>query len=1455
MLAITVFFVLATGWSRANPEGERVMQGQMSFNRLGNSLIITQGNDRAVVNWQTFSIGKGELTRFIQPGKNSSALNRVLGGTRSLIDGRLEANGQVILVNPAGITVGKGGVINVNSFIGSTQDITDENFIAGGKLRFSGGSDADITNLGTIKAETGDVILVAKKIVNEGTIEAPEGTVGLAAASDVLVQPDAEEKLYIQAGSSSGGAISNEGTIKAVTAEIKAAGNPYALAINLNGVVEAKGKTGKTKGVIRVDAGEGNVKIAQGARLKARNADGSGGTVEIQKGAPGQNKGDVEIAGEIDANGEAGKGGRVEIYGRRVTLADTAQVGASGADGGGVVRVGGGREGKDTTVRNSEGVYIADGAQVRADATLAGEGGEVIVYARDVTFLYGELSARGADGGKGGFIETSGGSITFGNHVPEAGKGGEWLIDPYSITIQATGPDSGISGGPAWATGSNASSILTTGSILAALNAGTSVTVTTSNNILGGDIAILSPIAKTAGGDATLTLNAIRDINIYDSITSSSGALSLVFNADTNADGQGAIILQDKRASGNAAAMIDTNGGSIDFNGNMAAIGKLSGGSSTAQLLIDAARADLTGGSIRFGGEFFIANPNANSALDGIRIQAGSDADVTFTSLVDSGNYYELVSGSYEFGEALVDAKSGVGNLVGDTYLATVTSSLEASIAGAASGYAGAWIGGSDETTEGVWRWITGPEGLEDGGLGRIFYVGNRSGTATPLTGYAGYDGAYVNWNAGEPNNAGGSGEHALMLGWGGQGLWNDYPLTGGFVNPYVKETNLAASGLIVSGRNVFFQGNLGSNVKLGNLTLDNTGNVVFGSGVSSANLEGSLVVHAGATAADRVIIESTALAIKAGGSVNILRETGDGTVDGSLGGLTIEAGGVNIGADGDDASIKLKNLQIKTSTLTVRDSTLNASGNLVLLVDAQPDFDAESSLSGLSGTSVTGVLQIRPRDGTKSLGIGDEAEAAPGVLHLTTGFLNAVVTGDFSRVIFGGTGMTGDINLASASPVDISANTTIQTAGDVRFGRIGMAGASMLIASGVELVASAGGDIILDGALIVEPGASGYDVILEAGNAFLNNVGSGALVTAGGRWLIYSPDPGANVFNHLQSGGLPVWGQTPDTLAPSAVAAGNHYIFAFLPSALTVTSLDQMKTEGVEMDFSTPVEGVDYEVTGFVDASLYGGVWVQETAANSISGAPLLVSTGGPAAAALGDYPIVITAGTLVSLTGYTMTMQSTGELSVVPVPPTPETPVIVEPNSPSVVNIDPVDTQMRMEAEQLAQPPQSDTGTSSSEQNTTESTVTLPQDFASALGVEMEGSTASTTETAATSSAAESAAADGANNASSGNSAASSSSAAQAGSSSTAAASTGGAAPGAQAPGPGTRQSYGSYGDAMGAMSSPPAKRSQSRSTNPESAPSIAALTPLKEFTAVFLFIVVASMAPVSVAGIRPK
>ncbi|GAB5522560.1 MAG: hypothetical protein Roseis2KO_04320 [Roseivirga sp.] len=88
-------------------------------------------------------------------------------------------------------------------------------------------------------------------------------------------------------------------------------------------------------------------------------------------------------------------------------------------------------------------------------------------------------------------------------------------------------------------------------------------------------------------------------------------------------------------------------------------------------------------------------------------------------------------------------------------YLATITTQAESDfiierVAGSA------WIGGTDEANEGDWRWVTGPEGLENGGAGR------------PITGF-------TNWNDSEPNNCCGGEDFAHMMDWTSPpGRWND---------------------------------------------------------------------------------------------------------------------------------------------------------------------------------------------------------------------------------------------------------------------------------------------------------------------------------------------------------------------------------------------------------------------------------------------------------------------------------------------------------------------------------------------------------------------------------------------------------------------------------------------------------------------------------------------------------
>ncbi len=102
-----------------------------------------------------------EVTSFVQQSAQSAVLNRVVGQELSSLLGRLESNGRVYLLNPNGVIVGQGAVIDTAGFIASALSMTDEDFLAG-QLRFAGdGTEGPVINRGYIRtSEKGDLLIV-----------------------------------------------------------------------------------------------------------------------------------------------------------------------------------------------------------------------------------------------------------------------------------------------------------------------------------------------------------------------------------------------------------------------------------------------------------------------------------------------------------------------------------------------------------------------------------------------------------------------------------------------------------------------------------------------------------------------------------------------------------------------------------------------------------------------------------------------------------------------------------------------------------------------------------------------------------------------------------------------------------------------------------------------------------------------------------------------------------------------------------------------------------------------------------------------------------------------------------------------------------------------------------------------------------------------------------------------
>src|SRR5262249_22512601 len=134
-------------------------------------------------------------------------------------------------------------VVTGGSFVGSTRDITNDAFMAGGVLDFQGNSPAGIINLGSIISGEGDVVLIGRFARNDGEINAANGVAALSAGDDVLLHPaTGDQRIFVKSGM---GDVTNTGVIAGAQAELRAGGNVYALAGNTGGLIRATGTTVK----------------------------------------------------------------------------------------------------------------------------------------------------------------------------------------------------------------------------------------------------------------------------------------------------------------------------------------------------------------------------------------------------------------------------------------------------------------------------------------------------------------------------------------------------------------------------------------------------------------------------------------------------------------------------------------------------------------------------------------------------------------------------------------------------------------------------------------------------------------------------------------------------------------------------------------------------------------------------------------------------------------------------------------------------------------------------------------------------------------------------------------------------------------------------------------------------------------------------------------------------------
>lgn len=302
------------GTAMAAPSGAVVVNnggGTVDIAQLGNEMTITQSAAKAIINWNDFSISADELVRFAQQaGNDSVTLNRVTGASLSQINGILEANGNIFIVNPNGIAFGAGSSIDVAGLLATTLSVSDDDFMRGTDLAFtSGGPTASITNAGNIEATGGFVYLIAPNVDNSGHVIANIGQVRLTAAGGFKVDLSGNNLVNFSVTADALGAASegvrNSGTLDAQSVLLSASQTSGLMSsvVNNSGVIEATSLDIAAAGIVQdgsVTAGTATL-TATDSLTTGVSSSTAAGLLNLEVTADGASLGAADNALRIDA--------------------------------------------------------------------------------------------------------------------------------------------------------------------------------------------------------------------------------------------------------------------------------------------------------------------------------------------------------------------------------------------------------------------------------------------------------------------------------------------------------------------------------------------------------------------------------------------------------------------------------------------------------------------------------------------------------------------------------------------------------------------------------------------------------------------------------------------------------------------------------------------------------------------------------------------------------------------------------------------------------------------------------------------------------------------------------------------------------------------------------------------------------------------------------------------------
>ncbi|MDD6383715.1 MAG: filamentous hemagglutinin N-terminal domain-containing protein, partial [Selenomonadaceae bacterium] len=838
-LAATMMAMSFGGLAYAMPQGETIRSGHGEITRQDKEMTVNQDTKHLAIDWKGFDINNDERVRFNQPDAASIALNRVTGDAKTFIDGSLTANGQVFVINPNGVLFGQNASVDVGSLVASTARVSDSQMEAFGNgdgtlnLALADDSTAKVINEGTIRAEGGLVALHAAAVENSGTIENESGKIALAAAKHISLSADTAGKLnFTVDGTLAKASTLNSGVLKAdggyLVMTAKQAGDVMSTVVNNTGTIEAKTLHQNEKGEILLDGGDTGI---------------------------------VEVDGTINASGvEAGQSaGSIKAIGAETHVKDGANLLAKGNVDGGLIETSG------------DYLEISDKANIDA-AGETGKAGEWLLDPLDVII---------SDTNPGGTKATDDDGTYNESQTADANKT-SWvnsktvntlLNNGTSVTVQAVDKN-------------KAAAITVNSEILKSGGKDTSLTLQAQNNI-----TVNKSIKSTSGklnvnlhsdtdgdGVGAVLINADINTNGGNFTSGSGGNVEVTVKTDrwgrvisSSVDGKadptkGTVGTYFGNGGTTDDRTINTNGGAVNLYGDVA-IG-LNGGN--LQLNTNSGAVQVTG-TIDSGNAYKIYSIGGDGWDDMVEAYYNLSTTTKYTVSEWTGNiwhghwvtrnlaYSELDSEQKEaLSKSLANnwtaaktlAASGTGANTGDTYLATITTALENSLVSQGKEnplfVGGRGSGNKNDPVDSTYRdgyyWVTGPEGLANGGTGTKF--AENSGKA--LENY------YANWNSSkssltgntemEPNNSG----PYVSVGFGTASKWDDVSQYAGTTKGFVQEENLAHSGLVINsnGGNVDLRGNVGHSAALKNLTIENAGNVNIGGGTSASGSTFSGIVN-----------------------------------------------------------------------------------------------------------------------------------------------------------------------------------------------------------------------------------------------------------------------------------------------------------------------------------------------------------------------------------------------------------------------------------------------------------------------------------------------------------------------------------------------------------------------------------------------------------------------------------